>query len=632
LETKYTDFLSKLDDGHKHQDIIIAVSKIWQDTKPVQSPIELMNSHQYTLRILSILKNEFNTHSTTLLSAAMGMHNRFFDQKMPIEANEMTAIADSFLRISQLPTHTIKKQADNYRSMLLNVAGDLRAVLISMAECILALRYYPQLSNKAQQQSTLDLAQHVYIPVAHRLGFYKIKSNMEDLALRFEQPASYADIHHKLKKSEGRRQEIIANFIAPIQQELLDHGLEFVIKGRTKSIHSIYTKMQKQGLPFEKVFDLWAVRIILQSEPKEEKSLCWHAYSVVTNLYTPSLTRLRDWISVPRENGYESLHATVQTPEKRWVEVQIRTQRMDDEAENGMAAHWRYKGGKSQFGIDFWLENIRKALEKEDQLMGNEEFRNSKFSTELFAFTPQGDLKKLKIGATVLDFAFAIHSEVGVKCTGGIVNGKNASMKQLLRNGDQVHILTSKNQKPSLDWLNMVSSNRAKLRIKKAFDELGQREAEQGKEILLRRLKNWKINYHQDVLEKLLSHYEYKTISDLYRGIYHEKIDLPAAKKFLLEVDTSKTSILSIVSEIAEPLPFEEKDDENDDTLIIDHLNNVNYNLARCCMPKHGDRIFGFVTVSKGISIHRHDCTNAPGMKERYPYRIITAIWNKKDK
>ncbi len=630
----YLDFLRKLDDGEQYQSTLKTLVKAWQEQTPVSTNIAGLNSHQYALRVLEILRNDIKTYSASMLGASIGLYKLFFDKEIGIDYPEIEQIAKEYRGVRDLPTQNIEQQADDYRSMLLNVGGDLRSVLISLAENTLGLMYYHQITNPQYQQSTLSLCKHVYIPISHRLGFYKLKSRMEDLVLSYEKPSDYLSIKRKLKESESRRQRIIEEFIRPIKRDLKEQGLKFHIKGRTKSIHSIYTKMKKQDVPFEKVYDLWAIRIILDSIKKEEKASCWHAFSIVTNLYTPNISRLRDWISIPRDNGYESLHITVQTADKLWVEVQIRTERMDDEAENGMAAHWRYKGGKSQFGVDYWLSNVRKALEQNDHILATEELKSTNFSTELFAFTPQGDLKKLTIGATVLDFAFAIHSEIGMRCVGGIVNGKNVSMKHLLRNGDQVHILTSKNQRPSLDWLNLVVSTRARNRIKNAIDEQGQREAEQGKDILLRRLKNWKIDYQQEVLEKLASFFEYKNISDLYKAIYHEKIDLTTIKKVL----THQEEIINIDdksrAEINDSYLSEEETDnlsESTDILIIDQLDNVNYSLAKCCHPIPGDKIFGFVTVSKGISIHRINCPNAKDMKKRYPYRIIPSRWKAKE-
>ena len=337
---------------------------------------------------------------------------------------------------------------------------------------------------------------------------------------------------------------------------------------------------------------------------------------------------MRDWISVARDNGYESLHITVGTKDKRWVEVQIRSERMDDEAENGMAAHWRYKGGKAKFGIDFWLDNIKLALEKDDEVLSKSEFKSGKFSTELFAFTPKGDLIKLNIGATVLDFAFAIHTEVGFTCVGGIVNGKNVGIKHSLRNGDQVNILTSKSQKPSLDWLKIVNSNRAKLRIRRAFDKEGKIEADFGKQILLRKFKSWKISFNQDTLEELIDNFNFKTISDLYRAFYNQKINLPETKRFLLKQDKDIIEDLKI-EDTEYPNTEIETNPDNDNLLIVDNMSNINYSLAKCCTPTFGSSIFGFVTVSKGISIHRNSCPNAKDLKSRYAYRIIDAVWKK---
>lgn len=620
-----SDLLSRLEDSQKFLDTIELLTRQWENTQAIPSSIQGVDSHHYTLRILAILKNELNTYINSILGASLGLYQQFFERTIDKIDPLIVSIANDFQTILNLPTQNIKNQGDNYRSMLLQVGGDLRAVLISMSICVLELRHYDRIMDSERRKAIIELAEHVYIPLAHRLGFYKLKSGMEDLVLSYHKPSEFLAIKYKLKETESERQQIITTFIAPIDAALKEHGMKYWIKGRTKSIHSIYQKMQNQGVSFDKVYDLWAIRIIIDSDLTIEKANCWHAYSVVTNLYQPGLSRLRDWISIPRENGYESLHITVLTPEKRWVEVQIRTTRMDDEAENGLAAHWRYKGGKSEHGIDFWLANIRKAIENEGNLLGDEQFRTGKFSTDLYAFTPNGDLKKLKIGATVLDFAFAIHTDVGIKCTGGIVNGKNVGLRHLLRNGDQVNILTTKNQKPSLDWLQFVSSNRSKLKIKKALDEQGFKEADQGKEILLRRLKNWKIDFNQDLLDLLVNHYKFKAIGDLYRSIAQEKTDLPSLKKIILN---KQSNVLEVDTSQDMPQTTAKIDDtDSSEILIIDELENINYSLSKCCNPIPGDDIFGFVTVSKGISIHRANCPNALELKQRYPYRIIPSAW-----
>ncbi len=620
----------------QHTETLNLLIDAWNNEDSIDSPIIGISNKNYAFRVLDILKNELKVQSPTILSTGYGLYQFFYNKKIKGIDPKIEEITEGFLSIHSLPTNNIENQAENYRAMVLNLASDLRALLIGMAINVLELRFINYINtniSKKQKDEILQLNKHVYIPIAHRLGFYKLKLGLEDIILKLEEEDAYKLIKSKLRENEEEREKIIKEFIDPIKQSLDEHGMKFIIKGRTKSVHSIFTKMKAQDIPFEKVYDLWAVRIIIDSKPSDEKASCWHAFSVVSNLYTPSLSRMRDWISVPRENGYESLHITVSTTDKRWVEVQIRTERMDDEAENGMAAHWRYKGGKDSFGIDFWLDNIKHALEKpDDTLLGKDEFRSNKFSTELFAYTPNGDLKKLKIGATILDFAFAVHSEVGLSCVGGKVNGKNVGIKHSLKNGDQVEVFTQKAQKPSLDWLNIVTTNRAKLHIRKAFDQEGKIEAEFGKDILLRKLRNWKLSFNQDILDELLSGFNFKAVSDLYRAFYNEKIDLSKVKALLLS-DTEEDNTPS--SEMLIEDIIDNTDDtansSNDDLLVVDNMSNINYNLAKCCNPISGDKIFGFVTVSKGISIHRKNCPNALDMKTRYPYRIIPAIWKKQN-
>ena len=448
------------------------------------------------------------------------------------------------------------------------------------------------------------------------------------MVLRNRKPDIYNDILQKVESSATERDAFITRFIKPIEEGMADHKVKYRIKGRTKSVSSIYAKMKKQNIPFEKVYDLFAIRIITNSIPRYEKADCWHVFSVVTNVYKPELKRLRDWISNPRDNGYESLHITVQQEDKRFVEVQIRTERMDDNAENGLAAHWRYKGGKSDKAVNNYLMKIRKAIETGTSYGDDLSYSSQNLSKDIYAFTPTGELKKLKQGATVLDFAFAIHSEVGVRCSGARINGRQRPIKQQLSNGDMVEIFTSKNQRPTLDWINYVNSSRAKSRIKKALDESRQKEAEEGKEILLRRLKNWKTDFNQDVLELLSNHYNTKTITDLYRGIFLETFDLKEIKKTIFQ------SLSMEVIEEAEPENSEIKETKKNtsqDALVVDVLDHVNYKLAKCCNPVPGDRIFGFVTVARGITIHRRSCPNSRSMFGRYPYRILPAQWKSKE-
>lgn len=393
--------------------------------------------------------------------------------------------------------------------------------------------------------------------------------------------------------------------------------------------------MKKQDIPFEKVYDLWAIRLILDSEKKHEKETCWHAYSIVTNLYESSLSRMRDWITMPKGSGYESLHATVKDEDGRWTEVQIRTTRMDEEAENGMAAHWRYKGGKGSQGIDFWLSEIRKAISDESKIKDSGQIQPDKFTNEVFVFTPGGDLKKLKYGATVLDFAYSIHSEVGNKCVNARVNGKVVPIKHLLRNGDQVSIITSKNQKPNIDWLSWVASTRTKTKIRKGLDEQKTIQIKRGKEILERKFKNWKLDFNQDVIDDLISKLKLKEHYELFLNVSLEKIDPIDLKKLIQSNDEKEEKLNTISFDAVNDAVQEVEEDiesSHNDILVIDKIDNINFQLAKCCNPILGDKIFGFVTVTKGISIHRNACPNAKEMKKRFPYRIIEARWRANNK
>jgi len=589
---------------------------------------------EYVLGVLNILTNELNTFSSSLISAVFACGLEYLPEKKAIVDNFselIWRIIDGSFKIKNLNTEKAVTQPDYHRQLLLSVSNDMRAVLIQLAAQVYKLRQINQIEDIEQQNKLLNLVEAVYIPITHRLGFYKMKSELEDIVLQHREPEFYFSIKQKLIENEKEREEIVREFLEPVKEELDKHKLNYQLISRVKSINSIYVKMKKQGIPLGQVFDLWAIRIILQSEPKMEKADCWHAYSVVTNIYKPDLKRLRDWITVPKSSGYESLHATVEANNKRIVEVQIRTARMDDEAENGMAAHWKYKGGKEGAGIDHWLSLIRKAIQEEGVSSGTFDIKSANsFSDEIFVFTPQGDLKKLNRGATVLDFAYNIHSDVGSHCTNALVNGKIVPIKYVLKNGDQVQIITSKNQKPSGDWLKFVVSNRTKIKIRKALDEERQIEIKRGKEILYRRFKNWKMDLNQAVIDKLVEHYKYKQIHDLYLNVSLEKIDPLDLKKILLNKPKAveKDNLLLAKDEaISEEQLDEQHDKSSQDILTVDQIDHINYKFARCCDPIPGDRIFGFITVTKGITIHRKSCSNAPEMESRYPYRIMPALW-----
>jgi GTP diphosphokinase / guanosine-3',5'-bis(diphosphate) 3'-diphosphatase len=464
--------------------------------------------------------------------------------------------------------------------------------------------------------------------LAHRLGFYNIKSEMEDLAIKYLEPEQYLFIEERLRQTASARNKLIREFSLPIKEKLDKQGFIFTTKSRTKSIHSIMLKMKKQEVEFEEIYDLFAVRIILESKPENEKSDCWQVYSIVTDLYQPNPSRLRDWISVPKSNGYESLHTTVIGPKGKWVEVQIRSARMDEIAEKGLAAHYKYKGEKGESGLDNWLAKMREILESSDKEDSSfiDQVRAGLYTDEIFVFTPKGDLRQLQTGSTVLDFAFDIHTEIGSTCVGGKVNGKNVTIRYVLQNGDHVSVLTSKNQKPKQDWLSFVVTSKAKTKIKQLLNEEKAVAAAEGKEILLRRLKNWKIVYGDTLVKKLQSFFQLKTAQDLYFMIASEKIDMLQIKEILSKPETEDS--VSTVPVISDKETTESFISQYSDYLIIEEkVEGLDYKLSKCCNPVFGDSVFGFVTISEGIKIHRSNCPNAHNMMARYPYRVVVARW-----
>lgn len=613
---------------------LAAYQKAIQELENLESANDLFSSitnYELLLGMKAILKDDLNTISATFIAATLSFKYANINDLSYIAKEyspEISRIVEGIQKIRSLDFTKAMDHPDMQRKLVLSVARDTRSLLILLAANLFLLRNYDCIDDFNNKTDVLHSAIAVFIPIAHRLGFYKIKSEMEDLVLSIREPEIFLSIKTKLAQSEIERNKIINKFISPLILEMNAHGLKYQIKSRLKSINSIYNKIKKQKVPFEKVYDLWAVRIILESEADKEKENCWHAYSIVTNIYEPSLNRIRDWITVPKSSGYESLHTTVKSEDGRWTEVQIRTTRMDEEAENGMAAHWKYKGGKMTKGIDFWLSEIRSAIGKEASSDNNAQLNPEKFANEVFVFTPNGDLKKLKYGATILDFAYAIHSEVGNKCTNAKVNGKIVPIKQVLRNGDQVEINTSKNQKPSADWMKWVASTRTKTKIRKALDEHKTIEIKRGKEILERKFKNWKIELTQAVIDDVVHKLNLKEHYDLFLNVSLEKIDTLDIKKLVLGEETPDIALdhkdeLLDVNEISDA----ELESSHKDILIIEQIDNINYKLAKCCNPIQGDKIFGFVTVAKGITIHRNKCPNALDMKTRYPYRIIETKW-----
>jgi len=573
--------------------------------------------------------------STDALIASL-LHNVFAGRGIEFSADEIkkqfgTNVADlldGILKINSLNTENLAYQSENFRRLMLALSGDVKVILIKIADQMQDMRTLDKLPADLQQRYSID-TWHLYAPLAHRLGLYKVNSELLDLALKYLHPEDYASIVEKLKETAVERAGFVSAFVKPIEKKLQSRGYDFDMKARTKSIYSIWNKMQKQKVDFHEVYDLFAIRIILNSEPENEKATCWQVFSVVTEEYISNPDRLRDWITYPKSNGYESLHTTVLGPGNRWVEVQIRTHRMDDIAENGLAAHWRYKGGKGGAEIDKWLKNVREILENPqlNPVDFIEDFKVNIYEDEIFVFTPKGDLIKLRAGATLLDFAYEIHSKIGDKCVGGKVNGKLVTLKYHLKNGDQISVETSNNQKPKLDWLDFVMTTKAKTRIKASLNEDHKREAENGKEILRRKFKNWKIELNDLVIRDLLKHYKLKLAADLYYNISVGKLDTLEIKDQV--VGKREESQQEKLTEMLPPQEVKELSfDNNDDYLVIDNnLKDVNYKLAVCCNPIFGDEIFGFVTILEGIKIHRITCPNARQLFERYPYRIIKAKW-----
>ncbi len=532
-------------------------------------------------------------------------------------------------RVSSLHGRDFTGQTENFRKLLLTLADDGRVILISLAERLKMMREL----NLFPESDRLALASEnyfLYAPLAHRLGYYNIKSEMEDLAMKVMEPEEYSSIEASLKQTTTSRNKLIREFSDSLRERLDRLHFSYEIKSRTKSIHSIWQKMRKQGVGFDEVFDIFAIRIIIDVPTELEKSSCWQVYSVVTDLYQPNPSRMRDWISVPKSNGYESLHTTVVTPAGKWVEVQIRTLRMDEIAEKGLAAHFRYKGIKGEGGLDAWLSQMREVLGSAEKESTDfmQQIRPGLYSDEVFVFTPKGDLRQLPAGSTLLDFAFDIHTEVGAKCIGGKVNGRNVQMKYVLQNGDHVSVITSKNQTPKRDWLSYVITTKARSKIKLALNEEKVKIAAEGKETFIRRLKNWKIQYGDIVIKKLLDEYGMKTAQDLYFAIAIGDIDLLQIKKVLLRAEENEEKSLPAEEVQKTGISYS----ETGDYLVIEEkVEGLDYRLSKCCNPVFGDKIFGFVTILEGIKIHRASCPNASYMISNFPYRVLRASWTRRE-
>ncbi len=542
-------------------------------------------------------------------------------------------IIDGLTKLSGVFDLSKSAQAENFRKMLLTIPEDIRVILIKLADRLHNMRTLESMRPDKQLKIASETG-YLYAPLAHRLGLYAIKSELDDLSLKYTHPENYKEIEAKLEKSKPVRERFIRKFCHPIKNEIDKTGLKYSIKGRPKSIHSIWNKIHTKEVGFEEIFDVFAIRIIVESEPKDEKAACWKVYSIVTDFYRPNPERLRDWISHPKQNGYESLHTTVMSPTGKWVEVQIRTKRMDEIAEKGLAAHWKYKeNNEKESGFDQWINQIRELIESKDNdaLDFIDDFQLNLFAKEIFVFTPNGDLKTLPAGATALDFAFAIHSEVGAKCLGAKVNYKLVPLSHQLKSGDQIEILTSQKQKPKEDWLNYVITSKAKTKIKTALKEERKKIASDGKEILQRKFSSLKVHFSEENVKELLKLYNVATHTELYYQIARGKIDLKKIKSIIVKGGNLKHgSITKTIKESFEAL-YNKVAGKKEELVIGENIGQMDYTLAPCCNPIPGDSVFGFITINDGIKIHRNSCPNAKQMMANYAYRVIKARWKSKE-
>lgn len=577
---------------------------------------------------------------------AILLYNSIISGNLSIERTEelfgksVAQIIHGLVRIHELYTKTPVIESENFRNLLLSFAEDMRVILIMITDRVNLMRQIRDTTNVEAKQRVAEEASYLYAPLAHKLGLYKLKSELEDLSLKYLEHDAYYMIKESLNATKKSRDAYIEKFIKPIDEKLKQMGIKCHIKGRTKSIHSIWQKMKKQQCGFNGIYDLFAIRIIIDSPLDQEKMLCWQTYSMITDMYQPNPKRLRDWLSVPKSNGYESLHITVLGPENKWVEVQIRTERMDEIAERGLAAHWRYKGIKGESGLDEWLNNIRTALENNDNMQMMDQFKMDLYEDEVFVFTPKGDLLKFPKGATVLDFAYHIHSGVGNRCVGGKINGRVVPIRETLHSGDTVEILTQSNQTPKRDWLNIVQTSRGKAKVRQAIKELQVKDGLYAKEMLERKFRNRKVDMEESIMSHLIKRMGFKETTDFYKQLVDNKIDAnDVVDKYIEERDHDINQKMAGVVRSAGEFSFDSQDGSatsyntvgSDDELVIDqNLKGVDYTLAQCCHPIFGDPIFGFVTVSGGIKIHCQNCPNAPELRKRFGYRIVKARWSGK--
>lgn len=548
---------------------------------------------------------------------------------------ETSVILKGLLKVSEFSNKKTSVESENYIKLLLSIAEDIRVVFIIIAQHLRMMREAKNATNSIKLELSVE-STYLYAPLAHRLGFYTIKSELEDLSLKYTDRETYDFIAGKLNETKRSRDKYIQEFIEPVNERLEKTGFKYDIKGRTKSISSIYNKLKKQKIEFESIYDLFAIRVILDAPVEQEKAQCWQVYSIITDMYQPNPKRLKDWLSIPKSNGYESLHITVMGPESKWVEVQIRSKRMDEIAERGLAAHWKYKGLKGESGLDGWLQSLRESLDDKETNLTQKlsDFKLDLYDEEIFVFTPKGDLFKLPKGATVLDFAFSIHSKLGATCMSGKVNGKNVPIKHVLKSGDQVEINTSSHQTPKQDWLSSVVTSKAKTKIRQLLKEEASKQVDIAKETLSRRMKNRKIDLDDSHLMQLIKKLRYKTVTDFYVDIANGKNDINWVIDKYLEIESkgseSRDTHTTVSAEEFTLKPHEIVQTSGDELIIDQNLTGIDYKLAKCCNPIYGDEIFGFVS-SQGIKIHRVSCPNAHDLFSRFGYRVIKARWSGKN-
>lgn len=592
----------------------------------------------HPLEVADICVNEIGLGTTSIISALL--HDVVEDTDWVLTdikrefGHKIMRIIDGLTKISGVPGESVSEQAENFRKMLLTLSSDTRVILIKLADRLHNMRTLESMPRHKQLKIASETF-YLYAPLAHRLGLYAIKTELEDLSMKYRESDQYNAIAEQIEQSRDDRNKFIRNFVRPIQKSINDHGYSVEVKGRTKSIYSIAQKMKKQDIPYEEVYDLFAIRIIIDTDLDKEKAACWHVYSIVTDFYQPNPDRLRDWVSIPKANGYESLHTTVMTKKGQWVEVQIRTRRMDDIAEKGYAAHWKYKDGsvkENESALDMWINRVRESLEQNDisAIEFVDDFRSNLFLEEVYAFTPMGRLITLPNGSTALDFAFDVHSEVGASCIGAKINHKLVPINTKLKNGDQVEILTSSKQKPKEDWLRFVVSSKAKSGIKDYLKEEKKKAAIEGKEIVIRKLKQIKLTLNNDTINRLVAYFGAKSPLDFFYEVGIEKINAKDIKKISeIKKEVSKKSNRKFESadEVKKTIKKVHNTGTADMLLIGEDMDMVDYKFANCCKPIPGDDVFGFVTVSEGIKIHRTSCPNATELMSNYGYRIIKAKW-----